>query len=65
MDKYYDVKKIRELNDTVNIILTNRKNNEEKWEEWESFHGNKVVAPKGTFDKLYNDLTESKEDDGI
>lgn len=63
MDKYFNVKKIRELNDTVNIKLTKRKSNEEKLEEWESYHGNKVVAPKGTFDKLYHDLSESEDDD--
>lgn len=63
MDKYFNVNKIRELNDTVNIKLNKRKSNEEKWEVWESYHGNKVVAPKGTFDKLYNDLSESEDDD--
>lgn len=63
MDKYFNVKKIRELNDTVYIKLTKRKSNEKKLEEWESYHGNKVVAPKGTFDKLYKDLSESEGDD--
>lgn len=63
MDKYFNTKKIRELNDNVNIVISKRKSIEEKWKEWDSYHGKKVRAPKGTFDKLYNDLSESEGDD--
>ena len=31
-----------------------------EYEEWQGYHGN-VIAPKGTFEKIWND---AKEDDG-
>lgn len=48
-----------------NIVGTIEKSNikEEPQETWNGYHG-QVTAPKGTFEKIYNDTEEETQEEG-
>ena len=52
------LKKLKDENGNLNVVVPT------DMEVWDGYHG-QMVAPKGTFDKLFEEAKESDEDDGI
>lgn len=54
--------KIREILSDECTDITKFVRIRELYETWNSMHGQKVVAPAGTFEKIYNECKDEEDD---